>query len=76
MELRHCRFFQPSQELLSMIWDILLMQNLARLKQGWVIETEGLGKLSFQNGVSKSLFLTPAERSLDMNESLPVLLKI
>ena len=23
-ELRHCRFFQPSQELLSMIWDILL----------------------------------------------------
>ncbi len=23
-ELKHCRFFQPNQELLSMIWDILL----------------------------------------------------
>jgi hypothetical protein len=24
VELKHCRFFQPSQELLSLIWDILL----------------------------------------------------
>jgi len=27
VELKHCRFFQPSQELLSMIWDILLTQK-------------------------------------------------
>ena len=27
-ELIHCRFFQPSQELLSMIWEILLTKNV------------------------------------------------
>jgi hypothetical protein len=27
-ELKNCHFFQPSPELLSMIWEILLMQKL------------------------------------------------
>jgi hypothetical protein len=32
-EMKHCRFFQPSQELLSMIWDILLMQKMPNLSK-------------------------------------------
>jgi hypothetical protein len=32
-ELKHCCFFQPSQELLSMIWEILLMQNWPELSK-------------------------------------------
>jgi hypothetical protein len=45
-ELRHCRFFQPSHELLSMIWDILLTQNLPDLNKVWLLKHNGLGKLS------------------------------
>jgi hypothetical protein len=75
-ELRHCRFFQPSHELLSMIWDILLTRNLPDLDKVRLLKQNSLGKLSIKNGVSKSLFPTPAETSPDMSKSLPVLLKI
>jgi hypothetical protein len=45
-ELRHCRFFQPSQELLSMIWDILLTRNSPDLNKVWLLKQSGLGKLN------------------------------
>jgi len=76
VELRHCRFFQPSRELLSMIWEILLTRNSPDLNKVWLLKQNGLGKLSILNGVSKSLFPTPVERSLDMSKSLLVSLKI
>jgi hypothetical protein len=46
VELKHCCFFQPSQELLSMIWDILLMQNLPDLSKVLQLKQSGLGKLN------------------------------
>ena len=45
-ELRHCRFFQPSQELLSMIWDILLTRNSPDLNKVRLLKQSGLGKLN------------------------------
>jgi hypothetical protein len=45
-ELRHCRFFQPSRELLSMIWEILLARNLPDLNKVRFLKQNGLGKLS------------------------------
>jgi len=46
VELKHCRFFQPSQELLSMIWDILLMQKSPNLSKVLLLKQNGLGRLS------------------------------
>ena len=46
VELKHCRFFQPSQELLSMIWDILLTQSSPDLNKVLRLKQNGLGKLS------------------------------
>jgi hypothetical protein len=45
-ELKHCRFFQPSQELLSMIWDMLLMQNLPNLSKVLQLKQSGLGRFN------------------------------
>ncbi len=45
-ELKHCRFFQPSQELLSMIWDILLTQNLPNLSKVLQLKQSSLGRLN------------------------------
>ena len=45
-ELRHCCFFQPSQELLSMIWDILLTRNSPDLNKVRLLKQSGLGKLN------------------------------
>ncbi len=45
-ESKHCRFFQLSQELLSMIWDILLMQNLPDLSKVLQLKQSGLGRLN------------------------------
>jgi len=46
VELRHCRFFQPSCELLSMIWEILLTRNSPDLNKVRLLKQNGLGKLS------------------------------
>ena len=46
VELKHCRFFQPSQELLSMIWDILLTQKSPDLSKVLLLKQNGLGRLS------------------------------
>ncbi len=45
-ELKHCCFFQPSQELLSMIWGILLTQNLPNLSKVLQLKQSGLGRLN------------------------------
>jgi hypothetical protein len=45
-ELKNCCFFQPSPELLSMIWVILLMQKLPDLKKVLLLKQSGLGKLN------------------------------
>jgi hypothetical protein len=45
-ESKHCCFFQPSQELLSMIWDILLTQNLPNLSKVLQLKQRSLGRLN------------------------------
>jgi hypothetical protein len=45
-ELKHCHFFQPSQELLSLIWDILLTQKLPDLNKVLLLKQSGFYKLS------------------------------
>ncbi len=45
-ELKVCNFFQPSHKLLSLIWDILLMQKCPDLNQIQKLEPCNLGKLS------------------------------
>ncbi len=44
-ELTHCRFFQPSQELLSMIWEILLTKKCPDLSRVVMLRPHGFGKL-------------------------------
>jgi hypothetical protein len=45
-ELKHCRVFQPSEELLSMIWNILLTQHLPNLSKVLQLKQSGLGRLN------------------------------
>ena len=45
-ELKNCRFFQPSQDLLLILWDILLREKLPSLKQVRDLKQSGLGKLT------------------------------
>jgi hypothetical protein len=45
-ELKHCCFFQPSPELLLMIWEILLMQRLPDLSKVLALKQQGSGKFS------------------------------
>ncbi len=52
-ELKHCCFFQPSQEQLSMIWDVLLTQNLPNLSKVLQLKQNGLGRLNTWNGLNK-----------------------
>ena len=44
-QLKDCRFFQPSQELLSSLWEILLTEKFPSLKQIAQLKRNGLGKL-------------------------------
>ena len=44
-QLKACRFFQPSQELLSSLWEILLTERFPSLKQIAQLKQNGLGKL-------------------------------
>ena len=44
--LRTCRSFQPSQDLLSMLWTIILSKNTPTLSQVRTLKQQGLGKLS------------------------------
>ena len=44
--LRDCRFFHPSQELLSMIWDILLTRKLPDPREVRELKQSGLGRLA------------------------------
>ena len=45
-ELKNCCFFQPSPELLSMIWAILSTQKLPDLNKGLLLKQVSLGRLS------------------------------
>jgi hypothetical protein len=45
-ELKNCRFFQLSPELLSMIWAILLTQKSPDLNKVLLLKQNGLGRLS------------------------------
>jgi len=45
-ELRSFRFFQPSPNLLSMLWDMLLREKLPSLDQVRRLKQSGLGKLT------------------------------
>jgi hypothetical protein len=45
-ELKNCRFFQPSPELLSMIWEVFLTQKSPDLNKVLLLKQNGLGRLS------------------------------
>jgi hypothetical protein len=45
-ELKNCCFFQPSPELLSMIWAILLTQKSPDSNKVLLLKRNGLGRLS------------------------------
>jgi hypothetical protein len=45
-ELKNCRFFQPSPELLSMIWEILLTQKSPDLNKVLLLKQSCLGRFS------------------------------
>ena len=45
-QLRDCRLFQPSAELLSTIWDVMLMKNLPDPKVLGNLKCSSLGKLT------------------------------
>jgi hypothetical protein len=44
-QLKDCRFFRPSPELLSNLWEILLTEKFPSLKQIAQLKQKGLGKL-------------------------------
>lgn len=46
VDLKHCCFFQPSQELLFLIWDILLTRKSPDLNKVLLLKQSGFGKLS------------------------------
>jgi hypothetical protein len=45
-DLKHCRFYHPSQELHSLIWKTMLTQKLTNLDSVQVLKLSGLGRLS------------------------------
>ena len=49
-ELKACTFFQPSQELLLLIWEILLTQKCPELNRILQLKPSDLGKLSTSAG--------------------------
>jgi hypothetical protein len=49
-ELKACTFFQPSQELLLLIWEILLTQKCPELNRILQLKPSDLGKLSTSTG--------------------------
>jgi hypothetical protein len=46
VKLKHCRFFHPSPELLSMLWEIMLTRKCPDLSMVLKLKQKGLGKLS------------------------------
>ena len=49
-ELKACTFFQPSQELLSLIWEILSTRKCPKLNRILQLKPSDLGKLSTSTG--------------------------
>ena len=45
-QLKSCRFFQPSPDLLSCLWDILVHKTLSSLNHVNMLKQSGLGKLT------------------------------
>jgi hypothetical protein len=45
-DLKHCRFYHLSQELLSIIWQIVLKRKSQDLDTVLILELNGLGRLS------------------------------
>ena len=48
--LKPCHFFHPEPDLLSMIWDVILMKKFPNLKEIRTLRQRGLGKLTTSNG--------------------------
>ena len=62
-DLKHCCFYHPSQELLSLIWKTVLTQKLPDLDSVQALKLSGLGRLSTQVGAESCKSLTLAEKS-------------
>ena len=59
-ELNHCRFFQPSQELLSTIWEILSTKKCPDLSRVVKLRPQDLGKLYTSPGQQECSWQIPA----------------
>ena len=59
-DLNRCRFFQPSQELLSIIWEILLTKKCPDLSTVVNLKPQDLGKLCTSPGQEECSWQIPA----------------
>ncbi len=75
-DLKHCHFYHPSQELLSLIWKTVLTQKSPDLDSVQALKLSGLGRLSICIGAKSRKFPTLAERSAVMSGYLLVLARI
>jgi hypothetical protein len=71
-ELKACTFFQPSQELLSLIWEILLTRKCTDLNRILQFKPSDLGKLSTSTGQKPCQYPTLAAQNQVMNSLSPV----
>jgi len=54
-ELKHCRSFLPAPELLSMIWDLVLLGKWPNHEKVMSLKQSGLGKLSGSSGAPSKI---------------------
>ncbi len=70
-ELKACRFFQPSAELTSLLWELLLTERLPQPRHARQLKQNGLGRLITSSSAQGMKYLTLAVTSLGTNESYP-----
>jgi hypothetical protein len=64
-DLKHCHFYHPSQELLSLIWETVLTRKLPDLESIQVLRLNGLGRLSTWIGAKSRRSLMLVEMNMD-----------
>ena len=75
LDLKHCRFYHPSQELLLLIWETVLTKKSPDLESIQALKQKGLGRLSMWIGAELKKYPTPAGTSMDTKKYLLASLK-
>lgn len=68
-QLSHCRFFQPSPKLISLIWDIVLTERWPCPEEVRTLRQKPLGSLTTSRGAESSASLTRADPNMATNAS-------